>query len=438
MTELPYSDSAEQAVLCSMLLHEDLQGDGLGGLESRDFYDSKNAGIFSAVHEMFDQGKKVDVVTLAEYLSATSNLEHCGGIGYISTLVDLGYSRSAFEDHVEIVRNKAIQRRVISAAQKIVSKAKDTPYNEVNDVLDVAERLIYEASASKQTSGPVSVRDLVFPAVERIERRIKEGNPIMGIPIGVSSFDYMTSGLQGGQLSILAARPSMGKTSFCLQVAGHIAVDLQTPVYLWELEMSKEDLTERMISQRGAVDFARMRAGTLHDTELKRIGEASNEIYGSPLFIDDNPSLSVTELRSKARRLANQHGKGIIIVDYLQLMNIPGDNRNEGVGKVSRAAKLLARELDMPVLMLSQLSRGPENREDKRPRLADLRDSGSIEQDADNVFFLYRPEIYYGKVAKDGTNIEGDAEIIVGKQRNGPIGFVKSKFDKRVMLFHEQ
>jgi replicative DNA helicase len=206
---------------------------------------------------------------------------------------------------------------------------------------------------------------------------------------------------------------------------------------LFELEMSKEDLVERILSQLSLVDHVRLRAGKLEAHHTKRMGDAAHLLSTAKLFIDDNPNLSASDLRTKCRRLVKQHGPGVIIVDYLQLMTIPGDNRNEGVGKVSRAAKLLARELECPVIMLSQLSRGPESREDKRPRLSDLRDSGSIEQDADNVIFLYRPEVYYGKVDSAGNELEGAAELIVGKQRNGPIGIVKTNFSKRLMLFHE-
>ena len=437
MTEL-YSQDAEAAVLLCMMASQDVLSDVVVELDHDDFYSQKHRAIYQAIRDIYESGQRADAVTITDRLTESNKLQEAGGIEYISQIITSGYSKANVDSYVEIVRNKSTQRRLLHAAESIVGRVRGSPHTEVDSVLSEAEASLYEVGNRKSTGEPVAARDMVLSSIERIETRTQQDDPITGFKYGIDTLDKMTLGLHSGHLNIIAARPAMGKTSWVTQIALNVAIDQGVPVYIFELEMSKEDLIDRMVAQWSGVDYNKIRSGRLGNSELQRIGVAANAIGNSKLFIDDTASLNVTQLRSKARRLVRQHGKGLIIVDYLQLMEILDSNRVEGVGKVSRAAKLLSRELESPVVMLSQLSRACEQREDKRPRLSDLRDSGNIEQDADNVLFLYRPEVYYGKQDSMGNNIEGDTEIIVSKQRNGPIGIVRAKFDKKLMAFYEQ
>jgi replicative DNA helicase len=437
--DLPYSESAEAAVLCSMMNSQDRQGDGIELLEERDFYTPKNRVVFGGIRNLYEMARPADAVTLAEFLSSSGDIEKAGGVEYVSHLLDVDYTDSGFPEYVSIVRNKAVQRRLAVAAKKILEQARATPHTEVRNLSDMAEKEIWEASQIKESDGPERIGNMVLPVMATIEARMEHKEIVTGLATGLVKLDQMTSGLHGGDLSIVAARPGMGKTSWAMQIALNSAVYEEVPAYVFELEMSKEQLMERLLSQLSGVPHHFIKHGNLSSVQLNSLAAAGNKLYKAPLFVDDNPSLNSTELRSKTRRLVKEHGKGMILVDYLQLMDIPGrGTRNEEVGKVSRAAKILAREVDCPLIMLSQLSRGPESREDKRPRLSDLRDSGSIEQDADNVFFVYRPELHYGRHGPGGEDLSGKAEIIVGKQRNGPVGLVKCQFQKSLMMFFDE
>jgi replicative DNA helicase len=402
------------------------------------FFREGNRRIFRAMVALAERGDVIDPLTLSEELSRRGELQASGGKDYIAFLVDAVPTAANVEYHAKIVREKALRRRLIEVSTAIVSEAFESSAP-AGELLDAAEHKIFEVNRARGTEGFTRIKELLWPTMENIERLQRGGESITGVPSGFKDLDELTAGFQQSDLVIVAARPSMGKTAFVLNIAQNAALDKNIPVAFFSLEMSKESLVQRLLTSEGRVDAQRLRKGKLHDDEFVRLGRAAGMLSHAPIWIDDTPGISLLEMRSKARRLKTDNDIGMIVVDYLQLMTGPSsqESRQQEISYISRSLKSLARELKVPVVALSQLSRAPEQRtgENKRPQLSDLRESGAIEQDADLVMFIYRQEMYDGPVDKDGNSLEGRAEIIVGKQRNGPTGFVNLYFNKTYTRF---
>ena len=402
------------------------------------FFREGNRRIYRAMVALAERGDVIDPLTLSEELSRRGELQASGGKDYIASIVDAVPTAANVEYHAKIVREKALRRRLIEVSTAIVSEAFESSAP-AGDLLDAAEHKIFEVNRARGTEGFTRIKELLWPTMENIERLQRGGESITGVPSGFKDLDDLTAGFQQSDLVIVAARPSMGKTAFVLNIAQNAALDKNIPVAFFSLEMSKDSLVQRLLTSEGRVDAQRLRKGKLHDDEFARLGRAAGMLSHAPIWIDDTPGISLLEMRSKARRLKTDNDIGMIVVDYLQLMTGPTnqESRQQEISYISRSLKSLARELKVPVVALSQLSRAPEQRtgENKRPQLSDLRESGAIEQDADLVMFIYRQEMYDGPVDKDGNSLEGRAEIIVGKQRNGPTGFVNLYFNKTYTRF---
>lgn len=401
------------------------------------FYAERHRRIFRAMVSITERGSVVDPLTLSEELSRRGELEAAGGKDYIGYLVDAVPTAANVEYHAEIVREKAVLRQLIQVSTQIVHDA-FSGQTTAGELLDQAESKIFHVSQQRKPDGFTRIKELLWPTMERIEALQRGGKTLTGVGSGFDDLDELTSGFQPADLVIVAARPSMGKTAFCLNVAQHAAIEDHVPIALFSLEMSKESLVQRMLTSEARVDSQRLRRGLLRDDEFPMLARAAGILSAAPIWIDDSPGITLLEMRSKARRLKADAGIGLLIVDYLQLMQGPttAESRQQEVSMISRGLKALAKELNIPVVALSQLSRAPEQRSgDHRPQLSDLRESGAIEQDADLIMFLFRQEMYEGPVDKDGNSIEGKAELIVGKQRNGPTGIVNLHFYKHYTRF---
>ncbi|HEY7897200.1 MAG TPA: replicative DNA helicase [Gemmatimonadaceae bacterium] len=441
----PYSEAAEQAVLSAMLLDSDALLRATEYVDESMFYRESHRRVFRAMVALSERGEVIDPLTLTEELSRKNELEAAGGREYIGYLVDVVPTAANVEYHAKIVREKALRRRLIEVSTSIVSEAFDSALPAA-ELLDAAEHSIFEVNQSRGTEGFTRVKELMYEAMERIEQLHLAGEAVTGVPSGFRDLDEITAGFQPSELIIIAARPSMGKTAFVLNIAQNAALDAKTPVAFFSLEMSKQSLLQRMLTSEARVDAQRLRKGKLRDDEFVQLGRAAGLLSQAPVWIDDTPAISLLEMRSKARRLKAENNIGMIVVDYLQLMVGPpsSENRQQEISTISRSLKALARELRVPVVALSQLSRAPEQRagDNKRPQLSDLRESGAIEQDADVVMFLYRQEYYdvlEGKDPsqpdKDGKTSQGLAEVIIGKQRNGPTGNVTLFFNRQYTRF---
>ncbi|HEX7942656.1 MAG TPA: replicative DNA helicase [Gemmatimonadaceae bacterium] len=433
----PYSEEAESAVLGAMLMDQDAILRATEHVDDTMFYREANRRIFRAMVAVSERGEVVDPLTLADELGRRGELEASGGKEYVAFLMDAVPTSANVEYHARIVKEKALQRRLIETCTGLVSEAFEGKSTSA-ELLDEAEHRIFQVSQQRGTQGFTRIKELMWPTMERIEALQRGGKTITGVASGFSDLDEMTSGFQPADLVIVAARPSMGKTAFVLNVAQHAAIESKTPVAIFSLEMSKESLVQRMLTAEARVDAQKLRKGMLRDDDFPRMARAAGILSAAPMWIDDTPAITLLEMRSKARRLKADADVGLIIVDYLQLMQGPpnSESRQQEVSNISRGLKALAKELRVPVIALSQLSRAPEQRAgDHRPQLSDLRESGAIEQDADLIMFIYRQEVYDGPTDKDGNSLEGRAEIIVGKQRNGPIGFVNLFFHKAYTRF---
>jgi len=400
------------------------------------FYRERNRRIFRAMVAIIERGDVVDPLLLADELARRGDLEIAGGKDYIAYLVDAVPTSANVEYHARIVKEKALQRRLIETCTALITEAYEGR-STAADLLDDAEQRVFQVSQQRGMQGFTRIKELMWPTMERIEALQRGGKTITGVPSGFADLDEMTSGFQNADLVIVAARPSMGKTSLVLNIAQHAAIEKHTPVALFSLEMSKEALVQRMLTSEARVDAQRLRKGMLRDDDFTRMARAAGTLSAAPIWIDDTAGISLLEIRSKARRLRADAKIELVIVDYLQLIAGPNsESRQQEISAISRSLKALAKELNVPVIALSQLSRAPEQRAgDHRPQLSDLRESGAIEQDADLVMFIYRQEVYDGPTDKDGNSLEGRAEVIVGKQRNGPIGFVNLFFHKSYTRF---
>jgi replicative DNA helicase len=435
--ETPWSPDAEQAVIGAMLLSADAALKATEMLVDAAFYKEAHRRLFRAMSSMVEKGDVLDPVVLRDELARRGDLEAVGGIDYIAVLLDMVPTAANIEYHCRIVKEKALLRRLIDVGTQIVQTAFQGR-DDVGTLLDRAEEKVFEVAFQRGTQDVVRIKELMWDAMERIEARHRGDETMKGVPSGFKDLEKMTNGFQASDLIIVAARPSMGKTSFCLDIAANAAIDGQVPVVLFSLEMSREQLVERLLASESFVDLQRLRTGGLRDDDFPRLSGAAGRLGGAKIWIDDSPALSLLELRSKARRLKAEHGTGLIIVDYLQLLRGPADaeSRQAEISFISRSLKALARELRIPVIALSQLSRAPEQRGgDRRPLLSDLRDSGAIEQDADIVIFLYRAEMYAHLFEKDPDAQEGVAELILAKHRNGPTGTIKLTFNKHCTRF---
>lgn len=441
----PYSEAAEQAVLSAMLLDSDAVLRASEFVDESMFYREAHRRLYRAMLALSERGDVIDPLTLSEELSRNNELDAAGGREFIAYLVDVVPTAANVEYHAKIVQEKALRRRLIEVSTAIVGEAFESPRSAA-ELLDEAEHRIFEVNQTRGTEGFTRVKELMYDAMERIEQLHLAGESVTGVPSGFRDLDEITAGFQPSDLVIIAARPSMGKTAFVLNCAQNAALDAKTPVAFFSLEMSKQSLLQRMLTSEARVDAQRLRKGKLRDDEFVQLGRAAGLLSQAPIWIDDTPAISLLEMRSKARRLKAENNIGMIVVDYLQLMQGPSgsENRQQEISMISRSLKALARELRVPVIALSQLSRAPEQRtgDNKRPQLSDLRESGAIEQDADVVMFLYRQEYYdvlEGKDPsqpdKDGKVTAGLAEVIVGKQRNGPTGNATLFFNRAFTRF---
>jgi replicative DNA helicase len=434
----PWSNEAEQAVLGAMLLDQDAALKAVEHLDDTMFYKEGHRILFRAMVTITERGDVIDPVTLRDELVTRGDLDRAGGMEYIAGLYDVVPTAANVEYHTRIVRDKAVLRRLVEAATEIVHDVYDSR-GDSSEVLDNAEHRIFQVAQFRRSEDFSRLKELIWPTMERIEQMQGRAGAVTGVPSGFVDLDSMTAGFQRSDLVILAARPSMGKTALALNVVQHAAIDHKVPVAIFSLEMSKDQLVQRLLCSEGLVDAQRLRRGALRDDDYPKLARAAGLLSSAQIWIDDSAALTPLAMRSKARRLKAEHDVGLVVVDYLQLMQGPPDieNRQQEISYISRSLKALAKELEVPVLALSQLSRAPEQRggEHRRPQLSDLRESGAIEQDADLVCFIYRPEMYEGPTDKDGNSIEGMAELIVGKQRNGPTGTVELYFKKEYTRF---
>jgi replicative DNA helicase len=433
----PHSIEAESSVLGGLLL-DNGAWDRVGDLlVDNDFYRHEHKLIYAAIGALINASKPADVITVNEQLQNQGKAEEMGGLGYLNSLAQYVPSASNIRRYAEIVRERSILRKLVSASDEIATNAFNPQGKAIDRILDEAEQKIFNIGeeGSRMKQGFQSMDTLVVELLDRVQEMADNPNDITGVPTGFYDLDRMTSGLQPGDMVVLAARPSMGKTAFAINIAEHVALNEGLPVAVFSMEMGASQLAVRVVGSIGRIDQGHLRTGQLSDDEWPRLTEAIEKLRTVSLHIDETPGLTPSELRANARRLARQCGKlGLIVVDYLQLMSgsggSGGDNRATELGEISRGLKMLAKELQCPVIALSQLNRSVEQRTDKRPMMSDLRESGAIEQDADIIMFIYRDD-YYNKDSKD----PGVAEIIIGKQRNGPTGTVRLTFLKNLTRF---
>jgi replicative DNA helicase len=429
----PHSIEAEQAVLGGLMLSDNAWDQIADRVSEADFYRQDHRLIFRAISALADKGLPRDVVTLSEWLEQRGDLEKAGGLLYLGTLAKDTPSAANVKAYADIVRERSILRQLIQTGEEIAADAYAPGDREIKQLLDGAESRIFRIAEQGMAgrSGFQNIKNLLSRAVNRIDELFHKKGP-GGIATGFNEFDKLTTGLQRSDLIIVAGRPSMGKTSFVMNIAENAAIGNKLPVAIFSMEMSGEQLAMRMIASLGRIDQQKLRTGELDDSDWPRITSAISMLSGAPIFVDDTPALSPTELRARARRLKREQNLGMIIVDYLQLMSVPEnkENRVNEISEISRSLKALAKELDIPVIALSQLNRSLEQRPDKRPQMSDLRESGAIEQDADVIVFIYRDEVY-----NENSNDKGTAEILIRKQRNGPIGMCRLTFLGRYTKF---
>jgi replicative DNA helicase len=423
---LPHNLEAERSVLGAILVHNDAFNTAAQVIDGRDFYRDAHRRIFDRMVTLSERGAAIDFITLKEELSRGGELDEVGGPAYVASLVDGVPRATNVEYYAKIVKEKATLRNLIYAANKIVTNAYEAE-QESDLILDEAESLIFAVADDRLKAGFVPMRTLVNESFPKIEQLFEHKRLITGVPSGFVDLDEMTRGFQAGDLVIVAARPSMGKTSLVLNIAQHVAVQPGMTVGFFSLEMSKEALFIRLLTSEAQIDSHRLMSGHIAERDYGRISQSLERLSGMGLFIDDTANIGVLEMRAKSRRLQSEHGLNLIVLDYIQLMTARGryENRTLELASISRSLKGLAKELNVPIVVLSQLSRAPESRSDHRPQLSDLRESGALEQDADVVIMIYRDDAYN----RDPNNPEaGTAELILAKQRNGPTGVVRLAF----------
>lgn len=427
----PHSDDAEQSVLGSMLAQKSAVSKAIQWLTPDTFYKDAHAKIFSVMVQLFNEGEPIDTVSVMDLLKKNKELEKVGGAYYITGLVEAVPTAAHIERYIKIVMEKSILRRLITLSHTIAQEAYEDS-QEIGDILDSVEKSIFNITQNQMKGGFKDIEGILKKTFDKIDALSQHKGNVIGVPTGLIDLDEKTSGFQEGDLVIVAGRPGMGKTSLALSMLRNAAVDHGVGVGMFSLEMSNDQLAMRLLCSEARVDNHLLRTGKLPKAHWQKLSVAAGPLSSAPIFLDDTPGLTVLELRAKARRLKAEHNIQLIVVDYLQLMSGPKgmESRQQEISTISRSLKGLAKELEIPVIALSQLSRAVENRMDKRPQLSDLRESGAIEQDADIVMFLYRPELY-----SEDEEDDGKAQVIVAKQRNGPTGQVDVTFIKRFMRF---
>lgn len=426
----PHSIEAEQSLIGGILL-DNAAWERIADLVSEaDFYRDDHRRIYQHIARLVDQGKPADVVTVFESLEKHNEQERAGGLAYLAELANSTPSAANIRRYAEIVRERAILRKLVAVGDEIAASALNPAGRDAKTLLDEAEARVFEIAeaGARHVSGFVSIQPILKQVVDRVQELYDRDNPndVTGVPTGLFDLDAKTSGLQPSDMIILAGRPAMGKTTLALNIAEHVAVDCRLPVAIFSMEMPGTQLATRFISSLGRIDQQKLRTGRLGDEDWQRLTMAMGKLYDAPLYIDETPGLNPIDLRARARRLSRQCGKlGLIVIDYLQLMTgtKESDNRASELSEISRSVKSLAKELHVPIIALSQLNRGLEQRPNKRPVMSDLRESGAIEQDADIIMFIYRDEIY-----NPDSPDKGSAELIIGKHRNGPTGMVRMTF----------
>jgi replicative DNA helicase len=425
----PQNIEAEQAVLGAILLNPDVLTSVNERIRAEDFYRQGHQRLFEAMNELAERRDPIDLLTLTAYLQDKNLLEEVGGVSYLTEIAGLVPAISNVDYYAKIVETKSIQRNLIRTASEIINDAY-TSDEDISDVMESAERRILDIAKRRIRGVFTPIKDALLESYEQIEALHYNQGGLKGLSTGFIDLDKMTSGFQKSDLIIVAARPSMGKTAFALNVAQNVALRTKETVAIFSLEMSAAQLAMRMIASEGNIDAQAFRTGQLNEEDWEKLTMSIGTLSEASIFIDDTPGITIFDIRAKLRRLQAEHGLGLVMIDYLQLITGRGDSRNQEISEISRSLKLMAREFDVPIIALSQLSRAVEQRQDKRPMLSDLRESGSIEQDADMVAFLYRDDYYNEESEK--KNI---AEIIIGKQRNGPVGRVELLFLKNYNKF---
>lgn len=430
----PHNTEAEASLLGAILIDADALVKIADTVSDTDFYDQRHQRIYEAVNQLYERRSPIDVLTLADQLKSNGSLELVGGASYLTELTNFVPTAAHVEQYAEIVAQKALRRRLIHASQQIVTLGYDES-KALRELVEEAETSLFQVSQKHIKQSIVSLETILAESFDRLDDLHKDKAKIRGVPTGFRDLDNVLAGLQRSDLFILAARPSMGKTAFALNLAHNVATLAKVPVLVFSLEMSKEQLVDRLLSMESGVDAWALRTGNLTDTDFEKIGHAMGMLSEAPIYIDDTPGITVSDLRTKARREAHKHPLGLIVVDYLQLMSGGSrfggsDNRVQEISEISRGLKGIARELNVPLIALSQLSRSVESRNPQIPQLADLRESGSIEQDADVVAFIYREEYYNPE-----TDRKSITDLLIKKHRNGPTGGVELFFDKEKQRF---
>ena len=436
---IPQNIEAEEAVLGAILVNPSALTKVVEFLAPESFYKPAHRYIYEAMLQLFNQNERIDIVSVSDVLSFNSKLEMVGGRAFVNDLSFKTITTANIEYYAKIVQEKSIKRALINAGSEIVSLGYDL--NSTGESLDSAEKLIFDIASKKAAKDMSHVKDLVLNSYEKIEYRYNHRDELTGVPTGFYELDNLTSGLQKSDLIILAARPSMGKTAFALNIAQNVAIKSKIPVAVFSLEMSKEQLVQRMLCSEAEVDTQKIRTGNMQRKDWDKLANSMSDISEAPIYIDDTAGCTLTDIRAKCRRLAmEEKNLGLIVIDYLQLMEGSGkEERIQQISSISRGLKTLARELDIPVIALSQLSRAVEQRKDRRPMLSDLRESGAIEQDADIVMFIYREDYYNREEGEEDapkpTGKEGKSDIIIAKQRNGPVGNFELLFQANITKF---
>ena len=427
----PHSEEAELAVLGSMLSSKEAIDQSIQWLEPKDFYKDAHMKIFSAMQKLSDKAEPIDTLSVSEYLKKNNDLDAVGGIYFLTGLVEMVPTAAHIKRYANIVKEKAQLRNLISLSHKIAKEAYDDSLD-VSEILEKSEKSMFEITQNQLKGGFKQINEGIISALDDLEEKRKKDSVVTGVPSGLLDLDELTSGFQKGELVIIAGRPSMGKTALALSMIRNAALEADMGIGMFSLEMGNQSLAMRLLCAEARVNMHFVRTGKLPSKLWKNLGLAAGELEEAPIYLDDTPAITVRELRAKARRLVSKNKIDMIVVDYLQLMQGPRgiENRQQEISVISRSLKALAKEINVPIVALSQLSRAVEQRQDRRPQLSDLRESGAIEQDADVVIFLYRPWVYSGEDEDDGK-----AEIIISKQRNGPTGKIDATFIKQYARF---
>jgi replicative DNA helicase len=430
---LPPQDlAAEQSALGSMLLSKDAIADCAEVVRPQDFYRPAHEAIHEAVIDLYSRGEPVDAITVSDELTKRGDLTRVGGTAYLHQLISSVPTAANASYYAQIVAERAVLRRLVEAGTRIVQMGYAQGAGDVEDIVNLAQAEVYGVAEKRGGEDYTILGELLEPTMDEIEHAAGSSGEMIGVPTGFTDLDELTNGLHAGQMVIVAARPAVGKSTFALDIARAAAIKSNLPSVIFSLEMSRTEITMRLLSAESQIALQHMRKGSLRDADWTRIAETQGRIHGAPLFIDDSPNMSLMEIRAKCRRLKQRHNLKLVIVDYLQLMSSGKrvESRQQEVAEFSRALKLLAKELELPVIALSQLNRGPEQRTDKKPQMSDLRESGSIEQDADVVILLHRESLYERESPR-----EGEADVIVAKHRNGPTGTITVAFQGHYSRF---